>query len=92
VREYRFWHIRMAHDIVQGPQQLITFEATDADEGIITVCDGAMRIRSRDQALSRVEITLSRSHRAIVFHRVKPRNQFSVIAKSHHQKLFWHSG
>ncbi len=59
VREYRFWHIRMAHDIVRGPQQLITFEATDADEGIITVCDGAMRIRSRDQALSRVEITLS---------------------------------
>ncbi|PJI74801.1 helix-turn-helix domain-containing protein [Pseudomonas asiatica] len=52
-----------------------------------------MRIRSRDQALSRVEITLSRSHRAIVFHRIKPRNQFSVIAKSHHTKkiilAFW---
>ena len=89
MREYRFWHIRMAHDIVRGSQQLITFEATDADEGIITVGDGAMRIRSRDQALSGGEITLSRSHRAIVFHRVKSRNQFSMISKSHHtKKLF----
>ena len=67
-----FRHVRMAHQIVVFPHQLVELEARNLAELIVGVGDAALQIRGGDQALVVWIETFSLGNRLIDSHGLTP--------------------
>ncbi|MNG13558.1 hypothetical protein D3C84_972440 [compost metagenome] len=68
VREHRWWHIGMAHQVVRRAHQLLAGETADFDERIVAIGDDTLGIGGRDQALLSRESPFALGNRLVVTH------------------------